>query len=58
VIQVISLETESLDLLGWSPFIHRLQMSSDDLESLLQEWLAGLGHAQDRSLHRDLSLAL
>ncbi|WP_371041570.1 hypothetical protein [Pseudomonas soli] len=55
---MISLETESLDLLGWSPFIHRLQMSSDDLESLLQEWLAGLGHAQDRSLHRDLSLAL
>ncbi|CAI8965959.1 hypothetical protein EMIT047CA2_80318 [Pseudomonas soli] len=44
LIQVISLKTESFDLLGWSPFIHSLLMSTDGLESLLQERLAGLSH--------------
>ena len=45
LIQVVSLETEPFDLLGWSPFIHSLLMGSDSLESLLQERLAGLRHA-------------
>ena len=31
-------------------------MGTDGLESLLQERLAGHCHAQDCSLHRDLSL--
>lgn len=53
LIQVIRFETESFDLFGCSLFIYRLLMSPDDLESLLQERLAGLGHAQKRSLHRD-----
>lgn len=56
LIQVISLEMESLDLLGWSPFIHGLLMGPDDLEGLLQKRLAGLSHAQDRSFHCDLFL--
>lgn len=45
VVQVISLETEPFDLLGWSPFIHSLLMGPDGLESLLQERLAELCHA-------------
>lgn len=56
LIQVISLEAEPFDLPCWSPLIHRLLMGPDGLESLLQERLAGLCHAQDRSLHRDLLL--
>ncbi|ERL02488.1 hypothetical protein O999_18750 [Pseudomonas putida LF54] len=33
---MISLVTEPFDLLGWPPFIHRLLMVTDRLESLLQ----------------------
>ncbi|MBA6105829.1 hypothetical protein H4C45_27065 [Pseudomonas monteilii] len=54
LIEVVSLKTEPFDLLYWSPLRYRLLMSPDGLESLLQERLAGLGHAQKRSLHRDL----
>ncbi|MNO08909.1 hypothetical protein D3C81_2317980 [compost metagenome] len=36
LIQVIGLETEPFDLLGWPPFIHRMLMGPDGLESLLQ----------------------
>lgn len=56
LIQVVSLQAEPIYFISRSSLIHGFLMNADGFESLLQERLTDLSHAQNRSFHHDIVL--